>query len=128
MNAQPPGIISPLVETCGPSSSILCVNKYASVMPYPFYRLTGVNGSYEDTFASTNVPNDTSFGLVSNATFLVFDKERGLELLGSSPSYEFMFAVNDGEFSSVFGTEIRLLMRLYCEYSGSRGAGLCTGD
>lgn len=102
-DAQPPGTISPLVEACGSSTAIACVNKYASVMPYPFYRRTGVNGSFEDTFASTSVPNDTSFGLVSQADFLVFDRERGLELLGSNPSYEFMFHVNDGEFEWDFG-------------------------
>ncbi|KAI9651214.1 hypothetical protein NHQ30_001252 [Ciborinia camelliae] len=94
-NAQPLGTIAPLVEACGPSTAIVCVNKYASVMPYPFYRLAGVNGSYQDTFASTSVPNDPSFDLVSQADFLVFDKERGLELLGNSPSYEYMFHVND---------------------------------
>lgn len=100
-NAQPPGTISPLVESCGPSSAIACVNKYASVMPYPFYRAMGAND--QDTFPSTTVPNDTSFGLVSQADFLVFDKERGLELLGSNPSYEFMFKVNDGEFDVWLG-------------------------
>ncbi|RAL66636.1 hypothetical protein DID88_006324 [Monilinia fructigena] len=68
-NAQSSDTASPLVESCGPS--------------------------YEDTFPSTTVPNDTSFGLISQADFVVFDKERGLELLGSNPSYEFMFAVND---------------------------------
>ncbi|KAA8564325.1 hypothetical protein EYC84_011269 [Monilinia fructicola] len=94
-NANAPTAASPLVESCGPSSAIVCVGKYASVLPYPFYRLTGVNGSYEDTFPSTTVPNDTSFGLLSQADFVVFDRERGLELLGSRPSYEFMFAVND---------------------------------
>lgn len=98
-NANAPTAASPLVESCGPSSAIVCVGKYASVLPYPFYRLTGVNGSYEDTFPSTTVPNDTSFGLLSQADFVVFDRERGLELLGSRPSYEFMFAVNDGEFA-----------------------------
>ena len=96
-SAQPPGTISPLVEACGPSSTIVCVNKYASVMPYYFYRPTGINGTDEETFAATIVPNDTSFSLVSRADFLVFDKERGLKLLGSNPSYEYMFAVNDGK-------------------------------
>jgi hypothetical protein len=95
--AQPPGTISPLVQSCGPSSAIACVNKYAAVMPYHFYRQASTNGSYQDTYASTSVPNDTSFGLVSQADFLVFD-QRGLDLLGGAPSYEYVFAVNDGEF------------------------------
>jgi hypothetical protein len=94
--AQPPGAVSPLAQTCGPTTSnIICVNKYASVIPYHFYRQADINGSYEDTYGSTSVPNDTSFGLVSGADFLVFDQERGFKLLGDSPSYDFMFLVGD---------------------------------
>src|SRR5882724_6255833 len=96
--AQPPGTVSPLAQTCGPSSSVVCINKYASVMPYHFFREPSYNGSYEDTYPSTQVPNDTSWGLVGKADFLVFDQARGLDLLGSNPSYEYMFAVNDGRF------------------------------
>ena len=93
---QPPGTITPLAQTCGPASSnTVCINKYGAVMPYHFYRQASSNGSYEDTYASTNVPNDTSFGLVGGADFLVFDQERGMSLLGEAPSYEFMFLVND---------------------------------
>jgi hypothetical protein len=45
------------------------------------------------------VPNDTSWGLVGKADFLVFDQARGLDLLGPSPSYEYIFEVNDGRVS-----------------------------
>lgn len=93
----PPGVISPLVQTCGPTSNIACINHYASVMPYHFYREASDNASYEDTFPSTTVGNDSSFSLLKGADFLVFDHDRGLEMLGSSPSYEYMFAVNDGK-------------------------------
>jgi hypothetical protein len=96
-SAQPPGTISPLAQTCGPTSSVVCINKYASVMPYHFFREPSYNGSYEDTYLSTWIPNDTSWGLVETADFLVFDEGRGLDLLGPSPSYEYMFAVNDGK-------------------------------
>jgi hypothetical protein len=96
--AQPPGTVSPLAQTCGPTSSIVCINKYASVMPYHFFREPSYNGSYEDTYPSTLVPNDTSWGLVGKADFLVFDQARGLDLLGTTPNYEYMFAVNDGKF------------------------------
>jgi hypothetical protein len=96
--AQPPGTISPLAQTCGPTSSIVCINKYASVMPYHFFREPSYNGSYEDTYPSTLVPNDTSWSLVGKADFLVFDQARGLALLGATPNYEYMFAVNDGTF------------------------------
>ena len=98
-SAQPPGTISPLAQTCGPSSDIVCMNKYASVMPYHFYRQASINGSYEDTYPSTIVGNDSSWGLVGKADFLVFDQERGLPLLGQTPSYEYMFYVDDGKFS-----------------------------
>lgn len=65
-------------------------------MPYHFFRMPSSNGSFEDTYASTKVPNDTTFGLVAQAKFLVFDEKRGLELLGPNPSNDFMFLVNDG--------------------------------
>jgi hypothetical protein len=97
--AQPLGIVSPLAQICGPPSSVVRINKYASVMPYHFFREPSYNGSYEDIYPSTMVPNDTSWGLVRKADFLVFDQARGLDLLGPSPSYEYIFEVNDGRFS-----------------------------
>jgi hypothetical protein len=95
----PPGVISPLAQTCGPTSKIVCINHYASVMPYHFYRQASDNSSYEDTFPSTIIGNDSSWSLLPGADFLVFDQKRGLDILGSSPSYEYMFAVNDGKSS-----------------------------
>lgn len=93
----PPGSLSPLAQTCGPTGSIVCMKKYAAVMPYHFFRQPSTNGSYEDTYASTSVPSDPSFSLMSSADFLVFDQDRGLNLLGPNPSYEFMYKLNDGE-------------------------------
>ncbi|KAL3421316.1 hypothetical protein PVAG01_07760 [Phlyctema vagabunda] len=93
-DAQPPGTISPLAQPCGPSPSVLCINKYGAVMPYPFYRQTS-DGVYEDTYDSTDVPNDASFSLVQNASFLVFNERLGLEVLGANPTYDYMFAVDD---------------------------------
>lgn len=87
------GADTPLVQTCGPPN-VVCVNKYAAVMPYHFFRPDSFNTT-EYTFASTSVPNDTSFGLLNNSNFVVFDQARGLDLLGSSPSYEFIFNVSD---------------------------------
>lgn len=94
--AQPPGAITPLAQPCGPTAGVVCINKYASVMPYHFYRQASINGSYEDTYQSTVVDNDSSWSLVGTADFLVFDQQRGLPVLGSAPSYEYMFYVNDG--------------------------------
>ncbi|KAL8942657.1 MAG: hypothetical protein Q9211_001303 [Gyalolechia sp. 1 TL-2023] len=67
---------------------------YASVMPYHFFRNIS-NGTSGPTFGSTSVPNDTSFGLIDKADFLVFDQQRGLEILGSNPSYDFVFEVSE---------------------------------
>jgi hypothetical protein len=94
---NPPGNVAPLAQHCGPITSIVCMNKYGTVMPYHFFRQPSTNGSYEDTSASTSVPSDPSFRLVSSADFLVFDEPRGLELLGPQPSYEFMYQLNDGK-------------------------------
>jgi hypothetical protein len=89
----PPGVSSPVAQTCGPSSAnIVCLDKYASVLPYHFFRNRTVSEPL--TFGSTSVPNDTSFGLVDGADFLVFDQARALELLGDSPTYEFIFEVS----------------------------------
>ena len=63
-------------------------------MPYHFFRKPS-EGTTDISFAHTSVPNDTSFGLVGKADFLVFDKQRGLETLGSSPTYDKVFTVSD---------------------------------
>lgn len=87
------GVVSPLAQECNPSlPGVLCINKYASVMPYHFYREV-YTATSEPTYGDTSVPNDTSFAQVNNADFLVFDRQRGLELLGPKPSYEFVFKV-----------------------------------
>ncbi|KAL8765365.1 MAG: hypothetical protein Q9194_006589, partial [Teloschistes cf. exilis] len=89
------GVVSPLAQQCSPSlPKVVCVNKYASVMPYHFFRNIS-NDTSSPTFGSTSVPNDTSFALVDKADFLVFDQKRGQEILGSEPSYEFIFHVSE---------------------------------
>jgi len=87
------GIVSPLVERCGPSN-VVCVNKYAAVMPYHFFREPSYN-STEVTFPMTSVPNDTSFGLLNSSNFVVFDRTRGLDILGPSPTYDYVFNVSE---------------------------------
>ena len=44
-------------------------------------------------YAGTVVPDDPSWGLVGTADFVVFDKERGLPMLGHSPKLTKMFDV-----------------------------------
>ncbi|KAI9734939.1 MAG: hypothetical protein M1834_002019 [Cirrosporium novae-zelandiae] len=88
------GVVTPLVEPCLSSSiSILCINQYASVMPYHFFRPSRNRTGWSSTFGSSYISNDPLFSQVDNADFLVFDRQRGFELLGTSPSYEYIFEV-----------------------------------
>jgi len=87
-------VVSPLAEPCGspfPNGAV-CINHYSSVMPLPFFRQP-LNGSVDDTYGSTSVPNDPSFAIVDDAPFLVFDRQRGMEILNSISSNEFIFKV-----------------------------------
>lgn len=91
--SSPPGVTSPLAKACGNSTSkVVCIDRYASVMPYHFFRQP--SGFSEVTFGMTSVLNDTSFGLVKSANFLVFDQQRGFEVLGSAPTYARVFNVS----------------------------------
>jgi sugar lactone lactonase YvrE len=92
---SPPGIVVPLANQCVQNStSVICVNKYASVMPYHFNR-TVSNGTADYDFRNTTDGNATeSFDLMQNADFLVFDQKRGLQYLGANPSYEYVFEVS----------------------------------
>ena len=90
-------IIKPLAERCGPpGANIVCINHYSSVMPGSFFRKP-INNSFDPTqdlpYESTAVSGDLSWQLAANADFLVFDRERGLELLGPSPKNTYRFTV-----------------------------------
>ena len=88
------GVIKPLAQLCSDSlPQVLCINRYASVLPYHFFRPTP-QGELQPTFGATSVPNDTSFAQINAVDFLVFDRERGLELLGARPSYKYVFPVS----------------------------------
>lgn len=91
------GALSPLAGPCQANlSNVVCINKYAAVMPYPFERVVSRDGPLDpaDNFEGTVVPNDSSFNLTKSANFILFDKEIGLKILGPRPSYEFVFALN----------------------------------
>jgi hypothetical protein len=91
----PPGVSSPVAKKCGPSTAnIVCLDRYASVLPYHFFRNVTVDFEDPIAFGSTSVPNDTSFGLVKDADFLVFDQARAFELLGESPTIDFVFELS----------------------------------
>ena len=62
-------------------------------MPYHFNRSIS-NSDHEYDFSDTMVPNGTDWNIARSADFLVFDKARGLELLGANPSYKFVFPVS----------------------------------
>lgn len=93
VNAQH-SAFGPSVSLCHPNlSNAVCVNQYAAVLPYPFAREVSRNGTDlpQDSFQQTNVPNDPSFNLLQNASFIVFDYERGLSILGPNPAFHYKF-------------------------------------
>lgn len=94
------GFAPPVVELCphlANDSAVACVNNYAAVLPYPFGRATASDGvdPENDTFVETSVPSDSSFASLSEATFVVFDQERGLDILGPNPRMERVFETRD---------------------------------
>lgn len=60
---------------------------------YHFFRNLSTS-SDASTFGDTTIANGTQLKDVQNASFLVFDHQRGLEILGSNPTYEFVFSVS----------------------------------
>ena len=70
---------------------VVCINRYGSVIKGDFERKV-LDGS-ADSYASTLTPGDSSFGFVSEATFIVFDPVRGRQILGPSPTFDFMFSL-----------------------------------
>ncbi|KAE8354441.1 hypothetical protein BDV28DRAFT_83571 [Aspergillus coremiiformis] len=86
------GVTTPVSQACG--SSVVCINHYANVLPYHFKRNVSTMDDVS-TFGDISVTNSTVLNDVNSADFLVFDKERGLEVLGANPSYTFMFAVSE---------------------------------
>ncbi|KAJ1714194.1 gluconolactonase precursor [Aspergillus flavus] len=65
-------------------------------MSLDFYRKASVDISNVDTYSSTEVANDDSFQQVGKATFLVWDQQRGSEILGSDPAYDIVFTISTG--------------------------------
>ena len=94
-------VTGPIVEVCNAiDASIVCVNHYASILPYGFYRAP-INNSLlptaEPAFEQTLGVNATDpyFELLSKAAFVVYDRHRGLSLLGDKPRYDFIFKISD---------------------------------
>ncbi|KAF4624955.1 hypothetical protein G7Y89_g13217 [Cudoniella acicularis] len=75
---------------CGPNTAnIICIDRYGSVLPPSFSRDSDPSVGYTGTV----VPDDPSWSLVAAADFVVFDQERGLELLGGAPKITKVFDV-----------------------------------
>lgn len=95
--AQQPGVIEPLAEACGAKTAdIVCINHYAAVIPAHFGRNALAWEQFEEDSIRTMTINDSSFAsLVPSADFIIFDQQRALEILGDSPTYDFIFNVSD---------------------------------
>lgn len=95
--AHQPDPVQPLAETCGPNTAnVVCINHYAAVMPYPFSRdALAWEKLGEDSIRTMKI-NDSSFAtLIPPAEFIIYDRERGLKILGDSPTSEFIFNVSN---------------------------------
>ncbi|KAI9830191.1 MAG: hypothetical protein M1826_004993 [Phylliscum demangeonii] len=91
--------VTPLAERCGPASAnIVCISHYTAVMPGDFWRRP-INNSFEPSqdvgYEGTLIASDPSWALAAHADFLVFDRARGLAVLGPQPTNQFRFAVAD---------------------------------
>ncbi|KAM0794189.1 putative gluconolactonase precursor [Usnea florida] len=67
--------------------------RYGSLMPQGFQRTILYPIGFNDYCSQTYVPGDPTFANVANASFLVWDDARGLEILGPNPKVEFMFTI-----------------------------------
>ena len=70
---------------------VICLPRYGAVMPGNFSRQVVPKVANSDTYPSTYVPEDDRFSSVANASFLIFNQQRAEQLLGESPSVDFMF-------------------------------------
>ncbi|PYH93833.1 lactonohydrolase [Aspergillus ellipticus CBS 707.79] len=78
-----------------PSPSVLCINNYGAILPEGFERIIQPVVGATDTYASTSVPSDPTFSLLSNASFLIFDESRAASILGTDPSVDFIFPLDN---------------------------------
>ena len=72
---------------------VVCMHRYGSVLT-DFEREMPL-GIDQPAFGDTEVSGDSSFASVKNATFLIWDEKLAVDVLGQSPSYEFIFDLPD---------------------------------
>lgn len=71
-----------VARICGPTTAnVTCVTRYGSYLPPSFSR----NPDPSVAYTGTEVPDDSSWALVQNADFVLYDEQRGLEVLGPCP-------------------------------------------
>lgn len=86
--------INQLATHCHPNTTaVVCIQSHAAVLPEPFFRAIARDGTLDplDTFQNTTVPEDPTFDLTHNASFLIFNKTLGLSLLGPAPTLTKLF-------------------------------------
>ena len=84
-NASNPHKYHAVASACGSTTAnITCVYRYGTVLPPSFERDADPTIGYTGSV----VPEDPSWKLVQNADFVVFDKKRGLEVLGATPKIQ----------------------------------------
>ncbi|RWA08648.1 hypothetical protein EKO27_g6453 [Xylaria grammica] len=84
-NAANSSLGAPVAYICGPkTANVTCVNRYGSLLPPSFSRDPDPSVAY----TGAKVPGDPSWALVQQADFVLFDKKRGLEVLGPAPKIQ----------------------------------------
>ncbi|GMG14723.1 unnamed protein product [Aspergillus oryzae] len=82
----------PIARPCM-APGVVCLKKHAANLPYPFHR-AAPDGRNIPTYGDTEVPADASWKHISTADFIVFDESRATDVLGDSPSVDFVLSVD----------------------------------
>ncbi|KAK6084705.1 SMP-30/Gluconolaconase/LRE-like region [Seiridium cupressi] len=71
------------------------MQRYGAVLPEDFERPISSVAGHADTYGSTFVPVDNTFQHVANASFLIWDLDRAVGVLGAQPRVEVHFSVDN---------------------------------
>ena len=107
----------PAATACGPrSAKIACVNRFGSLLPPSFYKDADPTVGYTGTI----VTEDSSWTLVQEADFVIFDKDRGLEILGSAPKIwpRYLDVLNVIHEAPIYVPDLN---KLFCTQDGPPG-------
>ncbi|KAF4177947.1 hypothetical protein CNMCM8927_000595 [Aspergillus lentulus] len=100
LSVNPPVALSGISQACplhytAQFPAIICIQNYGSILPEDFERTIIAKVGHTDTYGSTSVPSDPSFSLIDNASFLIWDLDRAVDILGPNPQVETLFTVDD---------------------------------